>query len=90
MPCGCEPPQGGSLFRARQQAPKTARVWWKQDFNRQFIPQVTHTALATPEVLDRLCLSQHASPFQRFIRDLLLFFASTYKARHKKACVVTR
>ena len=44
--------------------------------------QVTHTALATPEVLSRLCPSKNASPFQRFIRDLLLFFASTYKVRH--------
>lgn len=43
--------------------------------------QVTHTALATPEVLARLCPAANASPFQRLIRDLLLFFAATYKVR---------
>lgn len=40
--------------------------------------QVTHTALATPDVLARLC-PEGSPPFLRFIQDLLLFFASTYK-----------
>jgi hypothetical protein len=50
-------------------------------FYRAICLQVTHTALATPEVLARLCPCENASPFQRFIRDLLLFFAATYKVR---------
>lgn len=42
--------------------------------------EVTHTALATPDILARLC-PESASPFLRTIRDLLLFFAATYKVR---------
>lgn len=41
---------------------------------------MTHTALATPDVLARLVPSSGATPFRIFIRDLLQFFASTYKS----------
>ena len=41
--------------------------------------QVTHTALATHDVLERLCPAGGASPFRSLIRDLLLYFATTYK-----------
>ena len=53
---------------------------------------MTHTVLATPEHLQRICpaatadqglaISAGATPYRRLIRDLLTFFASTYKVRH--------
>ena len=48
--------------------------------------QVTHTVLVTPQQLRRICpeaasASLSATPFRRLIRDLLLFFESTYQAR---------
>ena len=42
--------------------------------------QVTHTALATADVVARLTPPGGASRFRRFIQELLEFFATTYKS----------
>ncbi len=44
------------------------------------VRQVTHTALATADVVARLTPPGGASRFRRFIQELLEFFASTYKS----------
>lgn len=63
-----------------QTDPEAAKVVFEAGVPLVMVPlEVTHTALATPDVLARLCPAEGASAFQRFIRDLLLYFASTYK-----------
>jgi inosine-uridine nucleoside N-ribohydrolase len=39
--------------------------------------EVTHTALCTPDILERIIISN--TPFTRLITELLLFFRETYK-----------
>lgn len=38
--------------------------------------EVTHTALATPAVIERICSRE--TPFLLLVREILLFFSDTY------------
>lgn len=59
--------------------PEAAHVVFNSGANVTMVPlEVTHTALATPEVLGRI-LTPPDHPFLVLIAELLLFFADTYK-----------
>ncbi|GBF87982.1 N-D-ribosylpurine ribohydrolase [Raphidocelis subcapitata] len=61
--------------------PEAAKMVFEAGVPLQMVPiEVTHTALATPEVLGRL-LSSHAgiSKFKALVGQLLTFFAATYR-----------
>jgi inosine-uridine nucleoside N-ribohydrolase len=60
--------------------PEAARVVFESGAPVTMVPlEVTHTALATPEVLQRINGIQPGHPFLELIEALLLFFAETYK-----------
>uniref|UniRef100_A0A383V2J0 Inosine/uridine-preferring nucleoside hydrolase domain-containing protein n=1 Tax=Tetradesmus obliquus TaxID=3088 RepID=A0A383V2J0_TETOB len=63
--------------------PEAARVVFEAGVPLTMVPlEVTHTALATPEVLGRMFSRGGAgsiSPFKALVELLLTFFASTYK-----------
>ncbi|KAL4513671.1 hypothetical protein Ndes2526B_g05026 [Nannochloris sp. 'desiccata'] len=64
-----------------QTDPEAARVVFESGAQVTMVPlEVTHTALATPEVLERIHnIHPGGHPFLELIAALLLFFAETYK-----------
>jgi inosine-uridine nucleoside N-ribohydrolase len=63
-----------------QTDPEAARVVFESGAQVTMVPlEVTHTALATPEVLKRINDIEPGHPFLGLIAALLLFFAETYK-----------
>jgi inosine-uridine nucleoside N-ribohydrolase len=64
-----------------QTDPEAARVVFESGAQVTMVPlEVTHTALATPEVLERInTIHPGGHPFLELIAALLLFFAKTYK-----------
>ncbi|KAK9823780.1 hypothetical protein WJX72_005445 [[Myrmecia] bisecta] len=66
-----------------QTDPEAAKVVFECGARVTMIPlEVTHTAIATPVVLSRLCKGhlQDPTPYQAAMMRLLVFFAETYKA----------
>lgn len=64
-----------------QTDPEAARVVFESGAQITMVPlEVTHTALATPEVLERINnIHPGVHPFLELIAALLIFFAETYK-----------
>lgn len=62
-----------------QTDPEAAKAVFDSGIPIALIPlEVTHTALATPAVLQQICpLNQ---PLGRLVRDILLYFADTYRS----------
>lgn len=61
-----------------QTDPEAAKAVFESGVALTMVPlEVTHTALVTPAVLARL--SEPSTPFRGAVRQLLLFFASTYE-----------
>ena len=61
-----------------QSDPEAAKIVFECGAPVMMVPlEVTHTALATPAVLQRL--SVRSTPFLGLMRKLLLFFAQTYR-----------
>ena len=61
-----------------QSDPEAAKIVFECGAPVMMVPlEVTHTALATPAVLQRL--SARSTPFLGLMRKLLLFFAQTYR-----------
>jgi inosine-uridine nucleoside N-ribohydrolase len=59
-----------------QTDPEAAKVVFEAGAPLTMVPlEVTHTALVTPAVLERLC--REPTPFLEIVRKLLLFFANT-------------
>lgn len=63
---------------AVQSDPEAAKIVFECGAPVTMVPlEVTHTALATPAVLQRL--SVRSTPFLGLMHKLLMFFAQTYK-----------
>ena len=63
-----------------QTDPEAARVVFESGAQITMVPlEVTHTALATPDVLEKINGIDPGHPFLELIAALLLFFAETYK-----------
>ena len=59
--------------------PEAAKIVFESGVPLAMIPiEVTHTALATPSVMQRICA--HPTPFLSLVREILLFFTDTYKS----------
>lgn len=78
LPGTLVPPFINSVLHNVQSDPEAAKIVFECGALVTMVPlEVTHTALATPTVIQRL--SVHSTPFLGLMRKLLLFFAQTYK-----------
>ena len=65
--------------RHLQVDPEAAKVVFESGVAVVMVPlEVTHTALATPQIIDRITTA-NPSPFLLIIREILLFFSDTYR-----------